>query len=148
MKAGLQLGEDVHLGKSPQVMQVTTSVPCHHDSLTGCIHQVNVRDSQARCNAYWKCGGSGHFQKDCKAMLNCQGVDTDEMMHPSLDTNPTIGWMSHTLTTSTLITNLTFKAQQLAMEKPFIPNPKLHQRPQFSLLQVVLPDCNTCDHCD
>ena len=51
LEADLQLAEGILLGRSPQVMQVSTSVPCHHDSLEGCVHQVNVRDGQARFNA-------------------------------------------------------------------------------------------------
>ena len=43
LETGLQLAED--LGRSPQVMQVSTSAPCHHNSLEGCVHQVNVRYS-------------------------------------------------------------------------------------------------------
>ena len=45
LEAGLQLAEGVHLGISPQVMQIFTSAPFHHDSLDGCVHQVNVRDN-------------------------------------------------------------------------------------------------------
>ena len=33
LEAGLKLAKGVHLGRSPQVMQVSTSAPCHHDSL-------------------------------------------------------------------------------------------------------------------
>ena len=44
-------------------------------------------------------------RKDSKATLNIEDGDRDD---PALsDTNPTIGQMSHTLTTSTLITDLT-----------------------------------------
>ena len=50
-EAGLQLAKGVHLGRSPQVMQVFTSASCHHNRLKGCIHQVNARDSQTRSNA-------------------------------------------------------------------------------------------------
>ena len=107
LEAGLQLAKGVHLGRFPQVMQVSPSTPCHHDGLEGCVHQVNVRDSQARSNACWKCGGLGHFQKDCKATLNPQGGDRDDAVLS--DTNPTIGQISHTLTASMLITGLTFK---------------------------------------
>ena len=35
LEAGLQLAKGVHLGRSPQVMQVSTSVPCHHNGLGG-----------------------------------------------------------------------------------------------------------------
>ena len=76
-------------------MQVSTSVPCHHDSLDGCIHKVNVRDSHARSNACWKCGGLDHFQKDCKATLNSQAGDRDDTTFS--DPNHTVGQMSHTL---------------------------------------------------
>ena len=51
LEAGLQLAKGIHLGRSPQVMQVSASVSCHHDGLKGYVHQVNVRDSQARSNA-------------------------------------------------------------------------------------------------
>ena len=89
-------------------MQVSTSAPCHHNGLKGCIHQVNVRDRQARSNACWKCGRLGYIQKDCKATLNLQSGDRD---YAALsDTNPTLGQISHTLTTSMSITDLTFKA--------------------------------------
>ena len=108
LEAGLQLAEGVHLGRSPQVKQVSTSESCHHDSLEGCVHQANVRDSGARSNAFWKCGGLGHFQKDCKATLNVQGGDREDAVLS--DANSTIGQTSHTLTTSMQITNLTFKA--------------------------------------
>ena len=79
--------------------------------------------------------------KGCKATLNPQGGDRDDTALS--DTNPTIGQMNHSLTTSTQITDLTFKAilkelVSLAIEKPFAPNPKLHQRPLFGPLQVVL----------
>ena len=55
LEAGLQLADSVHLGRFPQVMQVSTSVSCHHNGLKECIHQVNVRDSSARSNACWSC---------------------------------------------------------------------------------------------
>ena len=61
-EAGLQLAKGVHL-KDPQVMQVSISAICHQNRLEGCIHHVNVRDSQTRSNACWKCGGLGHFQR-------------------------------------------------------------------------------------
>ena len=89
LKAGPQLAKGVHLGRNPQVMQVSTIASCHHDGLKGCIHQVNVRDSQARSNAWWKCGGLCHFQKDCQATLNSQVGDRDDLALS--DTNPTIG---------------------------------------------------------
>ena len=87
-------------------MQVSTSVPCHHDNLKGCIHQINVRDSWARSNTCWKCGGLGHFQKDCKVTLNPQCGNRDDKI--LADTNPAISQRSHTLTISTSITDLTF----------------------------------------
>ena len=58
--------------------------------------------------ASWNCGGLVHFQKDCKATLNSQGNDRDDLA--LCDTNPIIGQMSHTLTVSMPIVNLTFKA--------------------------------------
>ena len=70
-------------------MQVSTSACCHHNGREGCVHQINVRDSQARSNACWKCGGWSHFQKDCKATLNPQGGDRKDAALP--DTNPPIG---------------------------------------------------------
>ena len=85
----------------------------------------------------------GHFQKDCKATLNSQGGGRDDLALS--DTNPTIGQMSHTLTTSTLITDLTFKAiikelvsWQLVTEKPFAQTPKMYHRHLVNPLQVVL----------
>ena len=51
LAGGLQLAEGVCLRISPQVMQVFTSAPCHNNGFKGCIHQVSVRDSQARSNA-------------------------------------------------------------------------------------------------
>ena len=33
LEAGLQLAKGVHLGRSPQVMQISTSVPCNPDNL-------------------------------------------------------------------------------------------------------------------
>ena len=30
LEAGLQLAKGVHLGRFPQVMQISTTVPCHH----------------------------------------------------------------------------------------------------------------------
>ena len=63
LEAGLQLAKHAHLGRSIQVVQVSSSVSCHHHSREGCEHKVNVRDSQARSNACWKCRGLGHFQK-------------------------------------------------------------------------------------
>ena len=42
LEAGLQLAKDVHLGRYPQVMQVSTSMFCYQDRLQRCIHQVNV----------------------------------------------------------------------------------------------------------
>ena len=100
LEVGLQLSKGVHWGRSPQVMQISTSVSCHHNGLEGYVH--------ARSNACWKCGGLGHFQKDCKASLNPQGGDRDDAALS--DTNPTIGRMSHTVTMSMSITDLTFKA--------------------------------------
>ena len=108
LETGLQLAEGVHLGRFPQVMQVSTSAPFHSDSLKGCVHQVHVRDSHARSNACSKCGELGHFQKDCKATLNPQGDDRDDAALS--DTNPTISQMIHTLTASTPITYLAFMA--------------------------------------
>ena len=108
VEAGLQLAEGVHLGKFPQVMQVSNGPSYHHNSLEGCVHQANIRDSEARSNVCWKCGGLGHFQKDCKATLNVQGGDRDDAVLS--DAYLTIGQMSHTLTTSMQIINLTFKA--------------------------------------
>ena len=55
LEARLQLAEGIHLGRSPHVMQVSTSVTCHHDGLGNWVHQVNVRDSHARSSACWKC---------------------------------------------------------------------------------------------
>ena len=89
LKAGLQLAKSVHLGTSPQVRQVSTGVSHHPDKLKGCVHQVNVKYSQARSNACWKCGELCHFQKDCKPTLNFQGGDRDDPTFS--DTNPTIG---------------------------------------------------------
>ena len=43
LEAGLELAKGVHLKRSPQVMQVSTSAFCHHDRLEGYAHQVNVR---------------------------------------------------------------------------------------------------------
>ena len=80
LEAGLQLAKGVHLGRSPQVMQVSTSAPCHPNGLKGCVHYVNVRDNQARSNACWMCGRLCHFQKDCKATLKV----VTEMTQPSL----------------------------------------------------------------
>ena len=97
LEGGLQLAKGVHFGRSPQVMQVLTSASCHHDGLEGCVYQVIVRDSWARSNACWKCGVLDHFQKGCKATLNSQGDDRGDLALS--DTNPTIGKMSHTLTT-------------------------------------------------
>ena len=108
LEAFLQLTKCVHLGRSPELMQVFTGVSYHQDMLKGCIHQANFRDSWARSNACWKYGRLGHFQKDCKANLNSQGGDRDDLALS--DINPTIGKMSHALTTSTPITDLTFKA--------------------------------------
>ena len=34
-QAGLQLAKGVHLGRSPQVMQFSTSAPCDHNGLKG-----------------------------------------------------------------------------------------------------------------
>ena len=66
---GLQLAEGMQLGRSPQLMQVSTDISCHQEGLKGCVHEVNVSDSRAGSNACWKCGGLGHFQKDCKTTL-------------------------------------------------------------------------------
>ena len=87
-QAGLQLATGVHLVRSSQVMQVSTSVCCHHNGLRSCTHQVNVRDSQARSSVYWKCGELGQFQRDYKATLNPQGGDRDDTALS--DTNHTI----------------------------------------------------------
>ena len=108
LEAGLQWAEGLHLERFPQVMQVSTSMLCYCDSLDSCIHQVNVRDSHARSNICWKCGGLGHFQKDCKATFNSQVGDIDDTTLP--DPSHTIDKMSHTLTTSRPITDITFKA--------------------------------------
>ena len=77
------------------------------------------------------------------ARLNCQGGDWDCL--PLSDLNPTIGWMSHTLTTSTAIMNLTFQAiwrelvsLVIGNRKTFHPNPKMHHRPLVSPLWVLL----------
>ena len=89
LEVGLQLAESVHLKKSPQVMQVSSSVSYHHDCLEGCVHQANVRDCRASSNACWKCRGLGNFQKDCKATLSPQGGDRDDAVLS--DANAAIG---------------------------------------------------------
>ena len=79
LEAGLQLAEGLHLGRSLQVMQVSTGAYCHQEGLKGCEHQVNVRDSRTSSNVCRKCGGLGHFQKDCKATTNFQDGDRDDL---------------------------------------------------------------------
>ena len=92
---------------------VSADTSCHQEGLKGSVHQVNVRNSRARFNACWKCGGLGHFQKDCKATLSFQSGDKDNLALS--DTNTTISQMSHTLTTFMPITNPNFKAIQKEM---------------------------------
>ena len=101
----------------------------------GFVHQVYVRDRQARSNACWKCGGLDQFQKDCKVTLNFQGGDRDHLALS--DTNPTISQMSHTLTTSMPITNLTFKAILKKLVSFEIGNRKtFHPKPQSASKNV------------
>ena len=45
----------------------------------GAYTKLMLRDSQARSNACWKCGGLAPFQKDCKFTLNSQGGDRDDL---------------------------------------------------------------------
>ena len=99
------------------------------------LHQVNVRDSRARSKACWKCRGLGHFQKDCKATLNFQGGDNDDLALS--DTNPTISQMSHTLTISTLTTDLTFNAILKEFVSLVFGNRKtFHPKPQNTLKNI------------
>ena len=130
-------------------MQVSTSVPCHHDGVNGCIYQVNVRDSHTRPNACWKCGGLDHFQKDYKVTVKSHIGDRDDTTLS--DPSHTIGWINHTLTTSTPITDLTFKAilkewvkSAIGNKRAFHPklqtNPKTPIQPSISGAgQVVTP---------
>ena len=90
------------------MIQVSTGACCYHDGLDSCVHQVNVGDSHAKSNACWKCGGLGHFQKECKATLNSQAGDKDGTTLS--DPSHTIGQISITWMTSMPITDLTFKA--------------------------------------
>ena len=108
-----------------------------------CVHQDNVRDSHARSNACWKCGGLGHFQKDCKDTLNPQSDDRDDAALS--DTNPIISQMSHTLTTSMPIADLTFKAilkelftSAISNRRAFHPKLTLFQKLLHNPLQAVL----------
>ena len=66
-----------------------------------------MKDNKARSNAYWQCGGIGHFHKDCTTSLPSQGVDRNDKS--IYDTSSTIGHICHTLTASTSITDFTFK---------------------------------------
>ena len=53
VEAGQQLAQGVHLGWSPQVMEIFADShnSCSHDVHDGCIHQVQVMDSRACSNA-------------------------------------------------------------------------------------------------
>ena len=107
----------------------------NQDGLKRCVHQVNVRDSRTRSNVWWKCGGLDHFQKDCKDTLNFQGGDRDDLA--VTDTNPTIGQMRHTMTTSIPITDLTFKAILKEMVSLTNHNRKtFHPKPQSTLKNI------------
>ena len=83
----------------------------------------------------------GHFQKDCKATLNSQDDDRDDAALS--DTNPNIGRMSHTLTTSRLITDLTFKAILKTLLSLVIGNRKaLCPKPQSTQKNISQPSMN------
>ena len=81
-------------------MLVSTEVPeqCVSDNHDGCVHQMHMKDNQARSKAHWSCGHIGHFHKDCITILLTQDVDRKDKSLS--DTSPTIGHMSHTLTVS------------------------------------------------
>ena len=91
-------------------MQTSTHVhdSWSHDVHDGCIHQVQVIDSRVNFNPYQCCGGVVHFSKDCTTTL--PGLDQDKSNKLCSDISHTIGHMSHTLTASTPITDLTSKA--------------------------------------
>ena len=136
LEAGLHLAKGVHLGRSFQVMQVSTGVSCHQDGLEGCVHQANVRDSQGWSNACWRCGGLCHFQKYYKATLNFQCGDKDDLSLS--DTNRTISQMSNTLITC--IADLTFKAILKKLVSLVIGNRKtFHSKCQSKLKNVSQP---------
>ena len=46
LEAGLHLAKGVHIGRSPQVMQVSTSASYHHDKLKGCVHQAMLETAK------------------------------------------------------------------------------------------------------
>ena len=114
--------------------------------LNSFIHQVNIRNSHTRSSACWKCGELGHFQKDCNATLNSQAGDKDDttLSGPS----HTIGWMSHTLTTTMLIiTDLTFKAILRELVSSAIGNKRAFclklQTTLNTPIQVIMPVVTT-----
>ena len=53
MEAGLQLSEGVHLGRSFQMIQISTDEheSCSQDGLDGCVHQMHIKDNRTRSNA-------------------------------------------------------------------------------------------------
>ena len=130
LEAGLQLADGVHLWKVP-----SGDVDLHYCApatlmVSKVVHIKSMLEiAWHRSNACWKCGGLGHFQKDCKATVNPQGGDRDDAALS--DTNPTIGQMSHTLTSSMPITSLTFKTILKELVSSVIGNRRaFHPKPQ------------------
>ena len=58
------------------------------------VNGLRSKNTKARSNACWTCGGIVHFTKDC--------TQTDAV-------NPVVDLMTHTLTTISVITVLIFK---------------------------------------
>ena len=67
LKAGLQLAKGIHLGRSPQVMQVSIDAneAYNQERFNRCVHQMHIKDNRARLNACWICEGIEPFHKDC-----------------------------------------------------------------------------------
>ena len=106
------------LGRPSQVIQVSTDglEQCIQVGRDGYVHKANIKNSRAWSNACWRCGGIGHFHKDCMTTLPSQ--DGGRKDHSLSDTNPTIGPMSHTQTASTVTTDFTFKALLKELVQP------------------------------
>ena len=72
LEACLQLTKDIHLGRPPLVMQVSTDlqVQYSHKGLDGCANLMHIKGNQVFCNASWRFRGIGHFHNNYTIMLS------------------------------------------------------------------------------
>ena len=72
------------------------------------VEERHVKDNRAQSNACWRCGGLGHFPKDCITTLPSQ--DGNKRDQPLSDNIPMICHKNHTITASMPMTDFTCMA--------------------------------------